>query len=1518
MQLQEIIIKKYIKDIAVKANDSDDSDSLIINELSAKILQSFASNKNLKDILYLELGRYINDLWIEPVLGKQEVIEDINLKDLFIWYKICKKSHFFSNNNSSLKFYLAYVILKDIRNKKSKFIDYNGFVDINDFVHKEVLRWSSLLFYINSERNTGNPIMSQLMSVGISLQLRDQIVIDDIEDWFRMPEFVKLYSLDKGKLMIDEYIAIQEMKIGFLSVIDKIDTYKNITLSHKKLIQLMNVLIEIKKIIAEKDFKQLSKIDADKVVNMLISKGIIRKYFYEILQNSHDRQHLKLVVLRSVFEFIQNIKDLNAVQCVSKKIKLDLLQYDVFDPDRKIQKTFHDMVGGKKGWIGILSIFDNYKNIFGFILIISLISFNIVGALLSLNALIYTSILSISFVLTYIGAYLLSPVILKKIRNKNKTRLISMTAKDMLYPENIANVKKPQYNIFKNRANVMLLVITITKIIVNVAVLKWISIPFLIYLAETSFVITLLAAFPIILMLIVDIFWIFYFYESIVGYVLAKTKRVSSVVKWDDLKKIINFNGKKMNILNVAKEQFKIYLLPDVNTGEDGLKKSLSDYEKEVAWIKHWNLVIKQLYEDDKISYDEFIRLSYDIEEDIYNYLNIIKIKKEPDISKPVKNGEAKERLLHYVSTLLMNLEYTPSWEKMKVFSVMIPCNDEVVIYPWAAKDIDDFEGLFTLNRSGFVLLNEQISIYSDEWKNFVIRLDKKIGLSKYYKKSMLSLLNPENKSLSLEKIITDEEIRLEIRLWLSYRYQPLVRTVRGIMNYERTYEFYAKVSFPTYGSANIIQASESEKEYHEFIRKKILEKFECIVGHQPFYVFANSKDEEKINDNQISDKEIKNIAQLSMVKHQKSLDMITLLNIFGNSKALKLSFISDGFAGLATKDTFFIETDNKIAVDDNRRYVIKINDAKIKRITLETDKSFFAQGKAVNHNSLVKFIKGQVVQSIDMNQDMDFEETFKSVGLISKFDADENLTVIGLSERVFTAKSSKVGKVHAFTSEVFDYMIRRVASFFKLEMFYGHTDFINVADIRNIGLIMPTYITDDIPFAYKAMAYGKTILHNETMRGVKGREGGYYPLLGINEKFIVGAYQRMMTRYLYRFNNNNYVFNFSQRVMYFLFELGYYLKKSFNPAVLLVNSIVVIFIGINLYSAFPSLFTFGIIAMFLSQSIAIPGLVHIVLRKGIIKGLSYIFSIAPWLFIICASMLLNVFSSKTIMKALKGFGSYVRTGRTFSRATLPLLDTNNINNISVYSLSKNSISLAIILAIIAIASILLVEDFEIIFSVLFMIVPFSSLIASMVVNPIFTPAKVKIKNWKEKNRADNKLIKMLLLNKSMFVTIILTVGIIVNMIIYSNILWIFFVGWLGIYFMNKIYRDNFNILFWIFVVKTSMIISSTFMFWISMVAYKFKTKILSKKLDYSFGLGLTRHNDAVPTISIAIAGVLLLGMIIYLLFGFYVYGFIGYAVFSIIYLLSNVYANLKLHRNQKYDKTVFNLETVRRILCAS
>ncbi|MCM8831785.1 MAG: DUF6531 domain-containing protein, partial [Candidatus Omnitrophica bacterium] len=1037
-----------------------------------------------------------------------------------------------------------------------------------------------------------------------------------------------------------------------------------------------------------------------------------------------------------------------------------------------LQKSYPDICGGLFGWKSWLLILRNY---YKFIFILGLYSF--------LPSFI---IFPLALYLNFVGFYLFFSLLiyagiklaLKKTQNKYTGKYKPVPEQEG-YLRNLDKIKKfwPNLTSYKIKSSLIILIIIGQKVFWNALIWRSIGVSIVsfwnfYYLVSSLDYFLLGISFLVFLsFFMLDIFAFFYLTEASLGYILGKYRGVSRVRKWNEslFEKILNFpirlifRGKLegffgdsvVSKFNDAMREFQRKLLPAEIVGIDGArrlwdKNEENEEEIKIAQAKAWNMIIEQFYHDDLISEDELKSYRYQIKEDPYNYLGGV-ILKYPNLSKPPKNEHVRRRLFFFFSTLLMPIQKMPIWEKLYLFSVITPCFEEVIIYPFTDESFGEFEGLNQEFKTGATLLTYIITRYPQEWKNFIARIKRmKRGEKEAFCPEISSDEIEAFKTISQEEIdklenltygqklnITNPLLIMEVRLWASYRYQPLARTIRGIMNYWQMYEFLAKVNFPTSESLGLEKTQ--LEEYTARIQKLVEEKFEYIVG---FQIYSREKERievfEKQNSGKVSNREYTE-AKFRLY------DLYYLMKRFKHFKVaylvdLKNPAISKGesnwYGGLLEYRQGLLQPQERFEHTFEEDNPNKPRVVEVERIYLPVH-YYFGQGKPVNQNNILRFVRGEIVQFVDMNQDMYLEETFKGPCMAEEFRLDKQVVMVGFPEDIFTETATFVGKMHAFANRVFTTLLQRFLDWLGIRLHYGHPDYLRTDAVRQLGFIIPTWVNEDIFAAYKALLYGKKIINKEIMQAGKAREGTYNGLLGIHMKFAAGNIEQAMSRWIYRFNNSKIVGS-SRAFLHFIGATGFYLRKA--PVVITITGylLIILISCVASFGLLPSRLFLSIIGtVFISFAISFTGYFQLILEKGFIKGTKEFIEMFLGLALVFGSQIYNAYFCG-VMEAVKGGAKYIKTGRLWAREHkapfLPITQEEaerDPNARELYQwINRKGMPWVVIGILLSILTIYFGAGLNILWSLPFILIPFFSLLAIFLVNPGATPLAIGWKRW--------------------------------------------------------------------------------------------------------------------------------------------------------------------------------------------
>jgi callose synthase len=149
-------------------------------------------------------------------------------------------------------------------------------------------------------------------------------------------------------------------------------------------------------------------------------------------------------------------------------------------------------------------------------------------------------------------------------------------------------------------------------------------------------------------------------------------------------------------------------------------------------------------------------------------------------------------------------------------------------------------------------------------------------------------------------------------------------------------------------------------------------------------------------------------------------------------------------------------------------------------------------EGKPENQNHAIMFTRGEVVQTIDMNQDGFLEEAFKIRNLAEEFKNDE-LWIVGMPETIFTADLSSLAQYMAAMERTFVTLIQRTLDMpMGVRMHYGHPDLVNkIYAMTNGGVSKSNKglnLNEDIFAAFNFTLRGGSVCHREYFTCGKGK----------------------------------------------------------------------------------------------------------------------------------------------------------------------------------------------------------------------------------------------------------------------------------------------------------------------------------------------------------------------------------------------------------------------------------------------
>jgi hypothetical protein len=776
-----------------------------------------------------------------------------------------------------------------------------------------------------------------------------------------------------------------------------------------------------------------------------------------------------------------------------------------------------------------------------------------------------------------------------------------------------------------------------------------------------------------------------------------------------------------------AVRQFMDKMIPSTINSAEG-KVPVTEEQKILVFARAWNHIIDQFYQDDLVSDKERNAYRFVIEQESAEDFLVGQVTGVPDLSKPPRVDQVASRIEFTLSTYFMDMDKTPTWENLPLFSGFTPVGKETWIYPFSTKEFPGgHDGLNQKYLTGSTYLTYMITRYPQEWDNFVARLDaenesdplasgyedrkKDIQMMRDLKYGDILGYQPKKRKVSVEdfevassdkvsaqmisdvlsangyinadglvlekfdglptleafdlgddinkskknariwKILQDaveyrmydENLEMQVRLWASYRYQAFARTARGMMNYRTMYLWLAKTNYPTIEAIreNYLfydDERDKEKTYEQLIEEIVSRKWEYVVAAAPYGDFVDSEQKGLLLDASPEQK-LQFDSVNYLVKQYPGIKIVYSLKDSQSEYGASVEYRSqDAPVNEAEGETLF----KQFYRQENGR---QVEDGKMVRsaIIRVPEKMFVGQGKPMAQNNISRFVRGEIMQLMDMNQDMYLEEIFKAPNLMQEF-KNPRVAIVGFPEDINTKDSTPAGAVHAFGDHTFVTIVQRVLDIFGIRYHYGHPDYTRNHSFVHFGLFSAPWVNEDIFGAYKGTLYGELVLNREIMQASKGREGVFAGLMGISDKFGAGAGEQAVSDTLYRHNTSPIV-GFSRSFLHAVASIGYFQRKPIIVLSLLSYLTVVGLFGISLFVTFPGELLFGLLGLLLSQVIALTGWAQLVHEKGLIRGTAEFIFLFPRLALNYMALILNAFSVG-VKKAMVNNGDYIATGR--------------------------------------------------------------------------------------------------------------------------------------------------------------------------------------------------------------------------------------------------------------------------------
>ncbi|GLT26329.1 hypothetical protein SLA2020_014070 [Shorea laevis] len=469
--------------------------------------------------------------------------------------------------------------------------------------------------------------------------------------------------------------------------------------------------------------------------------------------------------------------------------------------------------------------------------------------------------------------------------------------------------------------------------------------------------------------------------------------------------------------------------------------------------------------------------------------LYLLLTEKESAINVP-PNLEARRRITFFANSLFMNMPSAPEVRYMLSFSILTPYYKEDVLY--------SEEELNKENEDGISILFYLQKIYPGEWTNFQERLKE----------------NDHND-------VKDE--KEELRKWVSYRAQTLSRTVRGMMYHRQALQLQYFLEFAgddaIFGGYRTWEPSEHEhRAFMDRAEALASLKFTYVVSCQ---VYGTQKKSADARDQSC----YTNILKL----------MITY-------PSLRVAYIDEReetVNGGSQKSYYSVLVKGGDKLDEE-----------IYRIKLPGPPTEIGEGKPENQNHAIIFTRGEALQTIDMNQDNYFEETYKMRNVLQEFikgpPKDRKPTILGLREHIFTGSVSSLAWFMSNQETSFVTIGQRIlANPLRVRFHYGHPDiFDRIFHITRGGISKASKVinlSEDIFAGFNSTLRGGYITHHEYIQVGKGRDVGMNQISAFEAKVANGNGEQTLSRDVYRLGRR---FDFYRMLSFYFTTVGFYFSS--------------------------------------------------------------------------------------------------------------------------------------------------------------------------------------------------------------------------------------------------------------------------------------------------------------------------------------------------------------------------------------
>jgi hypothetical protein len=744
---------------------------------------------------------------------------------------------------------------------------------------------------------------------------------------------------------------------------------------------------------------------------------------------------------------------------------------------------------------------------------------------------------------------------------------------------------------------------------------------------------------PYLLFFVLDLFTVAYSLEAVVSFFVGRARGLGHLTRWRRLPTGCNWLALGRCVAEEFRRIQKDIAVPPERAREPRsvLREfrdrflppdlALSPAEQRVAWARTWNFFMQTLYEEHKLTAAEYHRLTYGLDEDASPGASFLSacFTRQPDVSVPPFNREARQRVQFFLESLYMTMPAAPAWDRILSLSTLTPIYEEEILF--------SLQDLTVRENTGYSILGRLLVKFPDEWWNFVRSLERDALVTPAEAEDLSRAVTAERvlAALGLDRPgPARPEVVERLRFWAGLRGQEVARSVRGLVNRWRAWELLARIHFP---SATALEDSlgldtgtlaryvaqtlpgvdgplTRERVYDLAIQMKVQEKLQIIVSHQPYATRAFAPGGKQ---------------------HHKRAELERLLRRF---PFLQLAHLD--------QDPATGRWSSVLRQWDGRELAV------LERVELPSEPTqpvILGEGKPENQNHALKFVRGQIINVRDCNDDMRGEDALKEPNAFQEFAHDPDLQILGFPEVIQTAPLTWVGRVFALADRSFAMLGTRFLALLQVRMHYGR-DYMRMAGVRQLGGVShPAYINEDVFAGLLATIQGRKVKQIEFLQSLKGREVHFVTASGLLSKFGAGAGQQAVGRVFQAFNTSPVV-GLWRAHLYFLACIGFYLRKRLVVVTGLVVVFCVVFLGLSGYISYPDEVLFGYLGVLASQSTSFLAYFQLLFDVPLLAALAQYAVLLPLLQVVFFPMV--YVSADSFSRGIRGRAAYVQTGRGY------------------------------------------------------------------------------------------------------------------------------------------------------------------------------------------------------------------------------------------------------------------------------